>query len=450
MAESMAKSKKLYEYYCNKINDIDPIIHRGVIQNIIGLIIESHGPSVSLGDLCYISPNSTSKYGKAEVVGFKDNHVLLMPLHNINGYHPGSKVVASNDTLSIPVGDDLLGRVINGLGEPIDDKGPVFTDENRSIYQDPPKPLLRQPIKNVISTGVKSIDAFITVGMGQRMGIFAGSGVGKSVLLGMIARNTSADINVIALIGERGREVREFIERDLGDEGLSRSVVIIATSDETPLVRVKAALTATTIAEYFRDKNKNIMFMMDSMTRVAMAQREIGLAIGEPPTTKGYTPSTFALLPKLLERAGNSEHGSITGLYTVLVEGDDLNDPVADSARSILDGHIVLDRELANRGHYPAVDPLQSVSRVMPQVVDDEHLILSQKILQHLAIYKDAEDLINIGAYSKGSNPSIDQAILYNDQIVQFLKQKVNDVLSFEKIVLQMKKSLQAEKVENK
>jgi flagellum-specific ATP synthase len=450
MAECMAKSQKLYEYYCNKINNVDPIIHRGVIQNIIGLIIESHGPSVSLGDLCYISPNNKSKYGKAEVVGFKNNHVLLMPLHDINGYHPGSKVVASKKTLSIPVGDDLLGRVINGLGEPIDGKGPVFTEESRSIYQDPPKPLLRQPIKNVISTGVKSIDAFTTVGMGQRMGIFAGSGVGKSVLLGMIARNTSADINVIALIGERGREVREFIERDLGEEGLSRSVVVIATSDETPLVRVKAALTATTIAEYFRDKNKNIMFMMDSMTRVAMAQREIGLAIGEPPTTKGYTPSTFALLPKLLERAGNSEHGSITGLYTVLVEGDDMNDPVADAARSILDGHIVLDRELANRGHYPAVDPLQSVSRVMPQVVDDEHLIFSRKILQHLAIYKDAEDLINIGAYSKGSNPSIDQAILYNGPIIRFLKQNVKDTLSFEEIVTQMKKTLQAEKVENK
>jgi len=444
MPELISQSQKLYDFYRQKVLQVDPIVQRGEIQNIIGVLIESRGPAVALGDLCYISPDNSIQRGKAEVVGFRNNHVLLMPLHELNGYHPGSKVIASQEKLSILVGESLLGRVVNGLGQPIDGKGPIYTDERRSIYQEAPKPLERKPIKNIIATGIKSIDSFTTIGMGQRMGIFAGSGVGKSVLLGMIARNTSADINVIGLIGERGREVREFIDRDLGEEGLKRSVVVVATSDETPLVRVKAAMAATTIAEYFRDQQKDIMLMMDSLTRVAMAQREIGLAIGEPPTTKGYTPSTFALLPKFLERAGNTENGSITGLYTVLVEGDDLNDPVADTARSIMDGHVVLNRELANKGHYPAVDPLQSISRLMSQIVDQDQLNITQKIMKHLAIYKDAEDLINIGAYVNGSNPSIDEAVHNIGRIEKFLKQDMNESVTFEQIKSELGKVLEA------
>lgn len=448
MPEAVTKSQQIFEYYQRKVHRVDPIVQRGVIQNIIGLIIESQGPPVALGDLCYIMPESSHRAGRAEVVGFKNNRVLLMPLHEINGYHPGSRIVASQEDLRVPVSNNLLGRVLNGLGESIDEKGPIYANEFRSIYQDAPRPLMRKPIEKSLATGIKTIDAFITLGMGQRMGIFAGSGVGKSILLGMIARNTSADINVIALVGERGREVREFIERDLGEEGLARSVVVVATSDETPLVRIKAALSATTIAEYFRDQGKNVMIMMDSMTRVAMAQREIGLAVGEPPTTKGYTPSTFSLLPKLLERAGNSEKGSITGLYTVLVEGDDLNDPVADTARSILDGHIVLSRDLANKGQYPAIDPTQSISRVMPQVVSDEQLALSRRILQYLAVYKDAEDLINIGAYVKGSNPTIDQSIAYITPITNFLKQNMDESLSFDDVIAGMKDILKVDEGE--
>jgi len=431
-------SQKLFEYYERRLGQIDPIVQRGEIQNIVGLIMESRGPAVALGDLCYMVPGDKSITGRAEVVGFKNNRVLLMPLHELNGYHPGTRVIASQEKLSIPVTDKLLGRIINGLGEPIDGKGAIFSEERQSIYQAAPRPLERQPIDKPIATGIKAIDAFVTIGRGQRMGIFAGSGVGKSVLLGMIARHTSADVNVIGLIGERGREVREFIERDLSEKGLQRSVVVVATSDEPPLVRVKAALIATTVAEHFRERNKNVMLMMDSITRVAMAQREIGLAVGEPPTTKGYTPSTFALLPRLLERAGNAEKGSITGLYAVLVEGDDLNDPVADSARSILDGHIVLSRELANRGQYPAVDPLQSVSRVMPQVVDKTHLKLTQRILQHLAVFKDAEDLINIGAYVKGSSTAIDESIKYNQRILQFMKQDVDETMTLPQVVANM------------
>ncbi len=438
MTEVGTKSQKLFDYFKNRVDQVDPIVKSGVVKNIIGLIIESQGPAVALGDICYLLPDNKKQNDKAEVVGFKNSRVLLMPLHDISGYHPGSKVLASQENMEIPVGDVLLGRVLNGLCEPIDGKGAIYSDQYRSIYQNAPQPLLRKPIRDIIATGVKSLDAFVTLGKGQRMGIFSGSGIGKSILLGMIGRNSSADINVIVLVGERGREVREFIDHDLGEEGLKRSVIVVATSDETPLIRVKAALTATTIAEYFRDKNKNVMLMMDSITKVAMAQREIGLAIGEPPTSKGYTPSTFALLPKITERAGNVDIGSITGLYTVLVEGDDLNDPVADTARSILDGHIVLNRDFANKGQYPAVDPMQSISRVMNQLVSKKHLKLSRKILQLMATYQDAEDLINIGAYVKGSNTAIDEAINCNDRIVQFLKQDVNESLRFEEIITLM------------
>jgi len=422
-------------HYTRRLQQVDPIVQIGRIYQIIGMIMESIGPRVSLGDLCTIRPKNGNEEGRAEVVGFRENKILLMPLNDISGYSPGSEVIATNEDLSIGVGEDLLGRILNGLGEPIDDKGPVDYSEKRSIYQTPPNPLSRPPIHRSIGTGVKAIDGLITLGQGQRMGIFAGSGVGKSVLLGMVARNTSADVNVIALIGERGREVREFIERDLGKEGLKRSIVVAATSDISPLVRIKGAFTATTIAEYFRDQGLNVLLMMDSVTRVAMAQREIGLAVGEPPTTKGYTPSTFALLPRLLERAGNFTVGSITGLYTVLVEGDDLNDPIADSARSILDGHIVLSRDLANRGHYPAIDPLQSISRVMPEVVENDHLKKAREFLNLLAIYREAEDLINIGAYVKGSNPKIDRAIEKIDELNKFLQQDVPEKNSFDQIV---------------
>ena len=430
-----SQQRDILAHYTRRLQQIDPIMQIGRIYQIIGMIMESVGPRVSLGDLCTIRPQNGQEEGRAEVVGFRENKILLMPLNDISGYSPGSEVIATNEDLNVGVGEDLLGRILNGLGDPIDDKGPVDFSEKRSIYQTPANPLSRPPISRSIGTGVKAIDGLITLGQGQRMGIFAGSGVGKSVLLGMIARNTSADVNVIALIGERGREVREFIERDLGEEGLRRSVVVAATSDTSPLVRIKGAFTATTIAEHFRDQGLNVLLMMDSVTRVAMAQREIGLAIGEPPATKGYTPSTFTLLPRLLERAGNFTKGSITGLYTVLVEGDDLNDPVADSARSILDGHIVLSRDLANRGHYPAIDPLQSVSRVMSEVVETDHLKKAREFLNLLAVYREAEDLINIGAYVKGSNPKIDRAIEKIDELNKFLQQDVEERNTFDQIV---------------
>jgi len=427
--------RDILAHYARRLQQVDPIVQIGRIYQIIGMIMESVGPRVSLGDLCTIRPKNGQKEGRAEVVGFRENKILLMPLNDISGYSPGSEVIATNEDLSVGVGEGLLGRILNGLGEPIDDNGPVDVSEKRSIYQVPSNPLSRPPISRSIGTGVKAIDGLITLGQGQRMGIFAGSGVGKSVLLGMIARNTSADVNVIALIGERGREVREFIERDLGEDGLRRSVVVAATSDSSPLVRIKGAFSATTIAEYFRDQGLNVLLMMDSVTRVAMAQREIGLAVGEPPATKGYTPSTFTLLPRLLERAGNFAGGSITGLYTVLVEGDDLNDPIADSARSILDGHIVLSRDLANRGHYPAIDPLQSISRVMSEVVEEDHLKKAREFLNLLAVYREAEDLINIGAYVKGSNPKIDRAIEKIDELNKFLQQDVNEQNTFDQIV---------------
>lgn len=429
---------------------MDPILHRGEIMNITGSIIESRGPNAAIGDICYVGSKNKDQPGKAEVVGFRNNKVLLMPLHEMSGYKPGTKVVSTKEKLNTPIGDELLGRVINGLGEPIDGKGNVKFLEKRSIHREPPSPMRRKSIDEPIWTGIKSIDAFTTLGKGQRMGIFAGSGVGKSVLLGMIAKNTSADINVIAMVGERGREVRDFIENDLGEEGLKKSVVVVATSNEIPIVRVKAGLVATTVAEYFRDSGNDVMLMMDSLTRVAMAQREIGLAIGEPPTTKGYTASTYALMPKMLERAGNTAKGSITGLYTVLVEGDDLNDPVADTARSILDGHIVLDRDLANKGHYPAVDPLQSKSRVMPKIVSQEHLNMTYRFAHLLATYKEAEDLINIGAYVKGSNKAIDESLLHIENITSFLRQDVHDKNQDSKILDLMKQSIEIKTGEEK
>jgi flagellum-specific ATP synthase len=396
------------------------------------LVLESTGPTSSLGEVCVIKSKDGDDVCLSEVVGFRGNRVLSMVLGDAGRISPGSEIVATGHPLSIRVGDVLLGRVIDGLGQPLDGKGLIESGEIRSIHGVPPNPLERQRIAEPIATGIRSIDALLTCGKGQRVGIFAGSGVGKSVLLGMIGRDTSADVNVIALVGERGREVGEFIDRELGEEGLRRSVVVVATSDQPALIRIKAAFMATTIAEYFRDRGLDVMLLMDSVTRLAMAQREVGLAIGEPPTTKGYTPSVFALLPKLLERAGNGRRGSITGLYTVLVEGDDMNEPVADAVRSILDGHIVLSRRLASAGHYPAIDVLESVSRVMPAVTTEEHRRAAQRLLDLQATYRESEDLINIGAYVKGSNPRIDEAIAMANPIRTFLRQRSDEREQFE------------------
>lgn len=420
----------VYEQY---LEHIDPIRVNGRVSQVIGLVIESTGPNTSLGEVCLIKSRTGEVVCHSEVVGFRDNKVLSMVLGDASKVSQGSEIIATGRTLSVHLGDDLLGRVIDGLGNPIDGKGEIHYQETRSIYSTPPNPLERKLINEPMITGIRSVDTLVTCGKGQRVGIFSGSGVGKSVMLGMIARNTRADVNVIALVGERGREVGEFIERELGPDGLRRSVVVVATSDQSALIRLKAAMMATTIAEYFRDRGLDVMLLMDSVTRVAMAQREVGLAIGEPPTTKGYTPSVFALLPKILERAGNAREGSITGLYTVLVEGDDMNDPIADAARSILDGHVVLSRRLASSGHYPAVDVLESVSRVMPVITTSDHRKAAQKVLDVLSTYREAEDLINIGAYVKGSNPKIDDALKRIDTIRAFLRQESDESEAFEK-----------------
>ncbi|MDU2066225.1 MAG: flagellar protein export ATPase FliI [Sporomusaceae bacterium] len=421
--------------YLQKIEQAQTMRLTGKITQIIGLVIESQGPAVNLGELCYITSRDQSFSIPAEVVGFRQNRVLLMPIGEMQGIGPGCEVLAANQTLSIGVGEALLGRVVDGLGRPMDDKGPLEPEKFYPIHAMPPSPLTRKRIDKTMSVGVKAIDSLITLGRGQRVGIMAGSGVGKSTLLGMIARNTEADINVIALIGERGREVREFIERDLGEAGLKRSVVVVATSDQPALLRVKGAMTATAIAEYFRDQGKNVMLMMDSVTRFAMGQREVGLTIGEPPATRGYTPSVFAMLPKLLERSGTGSIGSITGIYTVLVDGDDMNEPIADSVRSILDGHIVLSRALAAKNHYPAIDVLASVSRVMLEIVERPHWDAAQKLRSILATYREAEDLINIGAYVKGSNEEIDTAMEHISAVKKFLQQEVYDETTMEQTI---------------
>ncbi|MDP3150708.1 MAG: flagellar protein export ATPase FliI [Ignavibacteria bacterium] len=413
--------------YKRVIDEAELVKVNGKVTDVVGLIIISVGPNVSLGEVCFVVDTDGNEVCKSEVVGFKDGKVLSIALGEVHRISPSCEIIASGKNFTIGVGEQLLGRVIDGLGNPIDGKGEIFHETEFSIYREPPNPLTRKRIITPLQTGVRSIDGLLTIGKGQRVGIFAGSGVGKSVTLGMIARNTNADINVIALIGERGREVREFIEKDLGEEGLKRSVVIVATSDKSALVRMKGAFIGTTIAEYFREKGKDVVLMMDSVTRFAMAQREIGLAVGEPPTTKGYTPSVFAILPKLLERAGTTDNGSITGLYTVLVDGDDMNEPIVDAVRSILDGHIVLSRKLANRGQYPAVDPLQSVSRVMPDIVTQDHRERATSFSEILATYKEAEDLINIGAYVRGSNPQIDHALSKINSLRSFLKQDMNE-----------------------
>jgi flagellum-specific ATP synthase len=411
----------------------------GKVTNIVGLVIEAQGPVSKLGTVCDIYTKGDLRKITAEVLGFRDDKVMLMPLEEMRGIGPGCPIVARQQKAVIPVGSGLLGRVVDGLGNPIDNKGPITAECEYPIYGTPVNPLSRQRITKPLDLGIRAINGLLTLGCGQRIGIFAGSGVGKSVLLGMIARKTAADVNVIALIGERGREVNEFIEKELGAEGLKRSVIVVATSDHLPLIRMRGAFIATAIAEFFRDQGHHVNLMMDSVTRFAMAQREIGLALGEPPTTKGYTPSVFTLLPKLCERAGTSANrGTITGLYTVLVEGDDTNEPIADALRSILDGHINLSRDLANHAHYPAIDVLGSVSRVMEDIVEPKQKSCARKLKEVMATYRRAEDLINIGAYVAGSNPKIDYAIAMMDKINRYLKQDIDETSSFEDCISQL------------
>ncbi len=420
-----------------KAKKLSPFFYEGVVTKVIGLTIEVEGIRAFVGELCIIY-NEENYPINCEVVGFKEEVIILMPLGELIGIAPGCRVVPTGSPLNVKCGDELMGRILDGIGVPLEgDRLQIL--EAYPLDSAPPDPLKRRRIKEPIPTGVRAIDGFLTCGEGQRIGIFAGSGVGKSTTLGMIAREGKADVNVIALIGERGREVLDFIEKDLGEEGMKKSVIVCATSDKPALIRIKGALTATAIAEYFRDKGKKVILMMDSVTRFAMAQREVGLAIGEPPATKGYTPSVFSMLPRLMERSGMSDKGSITAFYTVLVDGDDFNEPIADAVRGILDGHIVLSRNLAHKNHYPAIDILDSVSRVMPEIVTDEHKALASEIRDLLATYKNSEDIINIGAYMKGTNKKIDRAIDFNEAINSFLKQGVYEKSTFEESIKYMK-----------
>ncbi len=437
--------------YQAAVRDCVPIVRSGRVTQVIGLTIEARGLECQIGEVCLVysgqravgngqksDPLPTTRHPLlTEVVGFKDDRALLMPLGEMQGLQPGSAIIATRSQLRVPVGRGLLGRVLDGLGRPIDGKGPLASNEYAPLVNSAPHPLRRTPITAPLVTGVRAIDGLLTVGKGQRIGIFAGSGVGKSTLMGTIARNARSDVSVVGLIGERGREVQEFIERDLGAEGLARSVVVVSTSDQPALLRIKGAWTATAIAEHFRDQGLDVTFLMDSVTRFAMAQREVGLAVGEPPASKGYTPSVFALLPKLMERAGTSERGTITGFYTVLVEGDDFNEPITDAARSILDGHIMLTRELAARHHYPAIDVLQSVSRVMPAITARSHQKLAGRLKKMLATYEKAKDLIHIGAYVAGSDPDIDQALAVLPAALAFLQQDERPT-SFEETLTQL------------
>jgi flagellum-specific ATP synthase len=410
----------------SRIEATTPVVRMGEVVQVTGLVIESDGPGVSLGDICEIRSNRVDGL-QAEVVGFRDHRVLLMPLGEMNEIHAGAEVAATGRAAGIAVGPELVGRIIDGLGRPIDGLGPLPAGTPRPVHASPPNPLKRQRITQPFQTGVKSLDLFTPVGRGQRLGIFAGSGVGKSTLLGMIARGAESDINVIALVGERGRELREFIEKDLGPEGMARSIVVVSTSDQPALIRRRAALIATAIAEHFRDEGKKVLFMMDSVTRFAMAQREIGLAVGEPPTSRGYTPSVFSVLPRLLERTGNGESGSITALYTVLVDGDDMNEPIADAVRGILDGHVVLSRSLATANHFPAVDVLESISRLSLEICSQEEIATSGAARDLLAVHRKNEDVITIGAYTKGSNPRVDLAIEKHPALTALLRQPIEE-----------------------
>ena len=425
--------------YMPVVSEARPIRFHGKVTQVVGLVIEGFCPDTAVGTLCEVHPLGSEPI-PAEVVGFRDNKTLLMPLGELHGVGLGSLISVKRNKASLGVGPALLGRVIDGLGEPIDDKGPIHTSEEYPIYATPVNPMKRTPIRKPLDLGIRAINGLLTCGEGQRVGIMAGSGVGKSTLLGMIARYTEADVNVIALIGERGRELRDFIEKDLQEEGLRKSIVVVATSDQPPLVRMRGAYIATTIAEYFSAQGKKVLLMMDSATRFAMAMREVGLAIGEPPTTKGYTPSVFAALPKLLERTGNFIGGSITGLYTVLVEGDDFNEPISDAMRSILDGHILLSRELAARNIYPPIDVMSSASRVMNDVTEREHRDLVGLLKECMATYRQAEDLINIGAYKQGSNPKIDYAISKMDDIIGYMRQNIHDAVSGEQSVAELRR----------
>jgi flagellum-specific ATP synthase len=412
----------------HEVEQTTPFEEIGVVDKLIGLIVESKGPNAKIGDLCLIeTKNDMKPFIQAEVVGFKEGRILLMPLEEMFNLSPGCKVFNTGEPFKVNVGPELLGRVLDGLGNPIDSRFEISDTLKYPTHAQAPHPLDRKDIEDPLSLGVKSIDGFITLGKGQRVGIFAGSGVGKSTLLGMIARNTEADMSVIALIGERGREVRDFIDNALGEEGLKRAVVVVSTSEQPAMLKIKAGLVATSIAEYFRKEGKDVLLMMDSLTRVAMALREVGLAVGEPPANRGYTPSVYAFMPKLLERSGTSENGSITGLYTVLVEGDDFNEPVSDMVRGLLDGHIMLNRELAEQNHFPAVDVQGSVSRLMMSIVSKEHRLAAGKIRDLMATYKKSEDLINIGAYVAGTNPKLDKAIALKNEIDNLLKQDVED-----------------------
>lgn len=426
-----------FERLNRKIVNSTAYYFEGRVKKVIGLTIEVEGIRAAVGELCIIY-NHKNEEIKCEVVGFKEKEVLLMPLGELVGIAPGCRVVPQGKPLSVRCSDELLGKILDGIGDPFYGDG-ISGGEFYSLDNSPPDPMTRKRIKEVLPTGLRAIDGFLTCGDGQRIGIFAGSGVGKSTTLGMIAREAKADVNVISLIGERGREVLDFIEKDLGPEGMKKSVVVCATSDKPALIRLKGALTATAIAEYFRDQGKKVILMMDSVTRVAMAQREIGLAIGEPPATKGYTPSVFAILPRLMERAGTSDKGSITAFYTVLVDGDDFNEPIADTVRGILDGHIVLSRALAHKNHYPAIDILNSVSRLMPTIADKEHIETASKARNMLALYKESEDLINIGAYVKGQNKNLDLAVELQEEINNFLKQKIDESSEFNNSIENLK-----------
>ena len=424
-----------FDKYYESLDGLSSVVLTGKVSKIVGFVIESKGPISKLGNICDIYTGDSRKKIMSEVMGFRGNNVLLMPIEDIRGLSQGSIVVNKEQNPVVPVGEELLGRIIDGLGNPIDNKGPVNIEDEYPLYAAPYNPVKRIRINKPLDVGISAINGLLTVGRGQRVGIFAGSGVGKSVLTGMIARHAAADVNVIALIGERGRELNEFIEKDLGEEGLKKSVVVVATSDQLPLIRMRGAFIATAIAEYFRDKGCDVNLIMDSVTRFAMAQREVGLSLGEPPATKGYTPSVFTLLPKLLERAGTSDKGTITGFYTVLVEGDDFNEPIADAVRSILDGHIVLTRDLAAKNHYPAIDILKSISRVMVDIIEPEHQANVNKLKSVLATYRKSEDLINIGAYVAGSNPDIDYSISMVSKIDNYLKQGIDEKLTFEESV---------------
>lgn len=421
----------------DRLQKSDLIECSGKVMKVVGLTVESSGPAVNMGDLCRIYA-SGDRYVEAEVVGFKDQRVQLMPFGDMVGVGFGSRVVATSRVLSVPVSSQMTGRVLNALGRPMDGKGPITAEAYYPVENQSPNPLSRKRIHESFPLGVRAIDGFLTIGRGQRLGIFAGSGVGKSTLLGMIARNAVADINVIILVGERGREVNDFIEYDLGPEGLKKSVLVIATSDQPALLRLKAPLVGTSIAEYFRDKGYNVLLLMDSLTRFCMAQREVGMAVGEPPISRGFTPSVYSVLPKLLERSGASDRGTITGLYTVLVEGDDMNEPIADTARGILDGHIVLSRDLASANHYPAIDVLQSVSRLMKEVASAEHSRKAGDLRKNMAAYRDSKDLIQIGAYKQGTDPNLDRAIALHPQIDAFLCQGVEEAPPFDEMVEQL------------